>query len=103
MQIKPHLLLWDIIQSLFIVNGSLETVQQACDKHILRVNLHCTIQYCAENHQRQLTVHIWFTAPAYTLLLGNTFEQYIGLHCNSHLDVLSPDASFGELCQNLNS
>lgn len=83
LQIKSHLLLWDIIQNLFIVNESLEKVQQVCNKHLFRVNLHCAIQYSAEKYQRQLAVHIWFTPSAYTLFLGKTFNRHIGLHLNS--------------------
>lgn len=83
MQIKPLLLLWDRIQCLDIVNGSLGKAQQVCSKHISRANLHCMIQNCAEKYQQHLTVHIWFLPSAYTLFLGKTFEENIGLHCGS--------------------
>lgn len=82
-EIKPHLLLWDRIQNLTIVNGSIEKVQQVWSKHFSRANLHCMIQNCAEKYQRQLTVYIWFISSAYTLFLGKTFVENIGLHCGS--------------------
>lgn len=99
MQIKLYLLLWDIIQSLFTVNGRL----------LKKYNRFVTDKFWGQTHTVQYSIVQKNTrgSTQLTSVSHPPFRQHIWTACWApppfYLGLLSPMASFGGPCQNLNS